>query len=377
MTTKRLFTPGPTEVPWRVREKIAGPLIHHRTAEYRAIQRRVTENLRAVLKTANPVLLLACSGTGAMEASLVNLTRPGEKVLVPVLGKFSQRWKEIGDAYGVDVVTVEAPWGDPVSPEAVTRALDENPGVSVVFTTHAETSTGVLQDVKSIARVARERGALVAVDAITTVCAEELDTDAWGLDVVIGSSQKGVMTPPGLAFLSVSRAARERMDRAGHPVYYFDLNRAVASLEKGDTPWTPAIGLVVGLHEALSMILEEGLENVIERHSRNARATRAAVRALGLKLLASAPANCATPVVVEGGNADTIRKHLYDVHGIQIAGGQGRLKGKIVRLGHLGYCFESDIFTLICAFESTLLDLGLVTSAGRGVEALFREFHEM
>jgi aspartate aminotransferase-like enzyme len=377
MKTKRLFTPGPTEVPWRVRERMAGPLIHHRTAEYRAIQRQVIDDLRALLQTANPVLLLACSGTGAMEAALINVTRPGEKVLVPVLGKFSQRWKEIGDAYGLDVVTVEAAWGEPVSPAAVARALEENPGVSVVFTTHAETSTGVLQDIKSIARAAHEKGALVVVDAITSVCAEELETDAWGLDVVIGSSQKGVMTPPGLAFLSVSRAARERMDRSGHPVFYFDLNRALAAYEKGDTPWTPAIGLVLGLHEALSMIKEEGLGNVIERHSRNARAVRAAVKALGLRALASSPANCTTAVVVDGGASDSIRKHLYEAHGIQIAGGQERLKGKIVRLGHLGYCFEADIFTLICALESTLLDLGLVGTAGPGAEALYREFHEM
>jgi aspartate aminotransferase-like enzyme len=259
----------------------------------------------------------------------------------------------------------------------VAHALDENPGVGVVFTTHAETSTGVLQDVRSMGRIAHERGALIVVDAITSIGAEVLETDGWGLDVVIGSSQKGVITPPGLAFLSVSGSARERMDRAGQPVYYFDLKRALRAYENGDTPWTPAIGLVSGLNEALKMIGEEGLENVIERHARNARATRAAVRALGLGVLATAPANCTTAVVFKDGNPEAVRKHLYDVHGMRIAGGQAQLKGKIVRLGHLGYYFESDIFTLISAFESTLLDLGLIESGGRGVEALFREFHEM
>jgi len=373
----KLFTPGPTEVPWRVREKMARPLIHHRTAEYRAIQREAIADLQRFMKTKDPVLLFASSGTGAMEAAVVNLTRPGEKALVTVAGKFGARWKEIGEAYGLHVVCVEAKWGDAVPPEEVARALDKNPDVGAVFTTHAETSTGVLQDVKSFAAIARERGALIVVDAIATICAEALETDLWGLDVVVGSSQKGVMTPPGLAFLSVSEAARRRVERDGRRAYYFDLNRALAAYEAGDTPWTPAIGLVTGLNEALKMIGEEGLENVIERHARNARATRRAVEALGLELFASEPANCTTVVVFDGGNAEAVRKHLFEVHGMRVAGGQAQLKGRIVRLGHLGYCFESDIFTLISGLESTLLDLGLIESGGHGVEALFREFHEM
>ncbi len=376
MTRKRLFTPGPTEVPSRVREKLAQPLIHHRSAEFRAIQRETTEGLQWIMKTRNPVLLLTCSGTGAMEAAVANLTHPGEKVLVTDFGKFSHRWIEIAGTYGLDVVGVDARWGDPVLPERVVRSLDDNPGVGVVFTTHAETSTGVLEDVRSVSRIARERGALVVVDAIATIGAEALETDAWGLDVVIGSSQKGVMTPPGLAFLSVSEAARERIGRGRRAVYYFDLVRALESCEKGETPWTPAIALVAALHEALNMIKEEGLENAIERHGRNARATRSAVQALGCALLASTPANCTTAVLFEDESAEVVRRRLWELHGIRVAGGQAQLKGKIVRLGHLGYCFESDVFTLITALESTLFDLGLIESAGRGVEALFREYHE-
>jgi aspartate aminotransferase-like enzyme len=352
-------------------------MIHHRTEEFRAVQREAIDDLRDVLKTRNPVLLLACSGTGAMETALVNLTGRGEKVLVTDLGKFSHRWREIGEAYGLDVTSVEARWGDPVRPEELERALDANPDVKAVFTIHSETSTGVLQDIESMARIARSKGALIIVDAITSVCAERLETDAWGLDVVIGSSQKGVMTPPGLAFLSLSEAARERMDKPGQPSYYFDMKRALASYEKGDSPWTPPIGLVMGLHEALKMIKEEGLESVIERHARNARAARAAVRALGLEVFPTVPAACTTAVVIPDGHAEQIRKHLHDVYGIRIAGGQGRLKGKIVRIGHLGHYFESDIFTVVSAFESTLLDLGLIDSGGRGVEALFKQFHEM
>ncbi len=377
MKPMKLFTPGPTVVPWRVREKMARPLIHHRTDEYRAIQREAVADLQRFMKTENPVFLLAASGTGAMEASLVNVTRPGEKVLVTAIGKFSARWKEIAEVYGLEVISVEAKWGDAVPPEGVARALDRNPGITAVFTTHAETSTGVLQDVESIAAIAHEHGALVVVDAITTICAERLETDRWGLDAVVGSSQKGVMTPPGLSFLSLSAAARERVERGGRRTYYFDLKRTLAVYDKGDTPWTPPIGLVMGLNEALKMIGEEGLENVIERHARNARATRGAVRALGLDLLSSAPASCTTAVVFADGKAEAVRKHLFDVHGIRIAGGQAQLKGKIVRLGHLGYCFESDIFTLISGFESTLLDLGIVETGGRGVEALFKVFHEM
>lgn len=377
MKRKRLFTPGPTEVPERVREALARPLHHHRTAEYRNVQREATEGLQRLMKTRNPVLLMACSGTGAMEAAVANVTRPGEKVLVTDFGKFSHRWKEIAEVYGLEVIAVEAPWGEPVAPEAVERALDGNPGVGAVFTTHAETSTGVLEDVRAIGSIACPRGVLVVVDAIASLAADPVESDAWGLDVVIGSSQKGVMTPPGLAFLSVSEAARERLAGQGRRAYYFDLARALDAYEKGDAPWTPAISLVAGLREALAMIEEEGLANTIERHARNARATRAAVEALGYRVLASAPASCTSAVLFGEGRAEEIRKHLWDVHGMRVAGGQGPLKGRIVRLGHLGYCFESDVFTLVQALESTLLDLGLADSPGRGVGALFREYHEM
>lgn len=375
MNHQRLFTPGPTEVPSQVRESMARPLVHHRTEEYRTIQREVIETLQWLMKTKNPIFLLASSGTGAMEAAVSNLTGPGDKVLVTSLGKFSHRWKEIGDAFGLDVVTIDTTWGDATKPELVAAAFDANPGVSVLFTTHSETSTGVLQDVKSMARIAHERGALIVVDGITSIGAEVVETDAWGLDVVVGGAQKGVMIPPGLAYLSVSMAARERMERSRHPAYYFDLNRALKSYEDGDTPWTPPIAHVVGLHRALEMMKAEGRENIIARHQNNAAATRATVTALGLRLLSSSPASCTTAVAFDDGNADKVRGHLNDVYGIRIAGGQARLKGKIIRLGHLGYYYEADILLLIAAFESTLLDLGLIDQAGRGIEAAVKEFY--
>lgn len=211
MKSKRLFTPGPVEVPQRVLETQARPLIHHRTPEFRAILEEALDHLKYVYKTKNPVLILTSSGSGAMEAAVVNLTRPGERVLVTVVGKFSDRWRELGESYGLDVVLVKSKWGDPASPDDVKKTLDDNPDVGVVFTTHSETSTGVLQDVKSIARTAHEHGALVVVDGITSLGSQVVETDAWGLDVVIGGSQKGVMSPPGLAFISLSEAARERM----------------------------------------------------------------------------------------------------------------------------------------------------------------------
>lgn len=371
---KRLFTPGPTEVPDRVRERLSRPLVHHRTEEYRVIQSEAVAALQRIMKTKNPVLLFACSGTGVMEAAVANVTQPGEKAVVTEFGKFSGRWAEIGKTYGLEVVTVSAPWGEVVAPDLLSRALDAHPEAKVVFTTHAETSTGALEDVGAVARIAHDRGTLVVVDAIASIAADRVETDAWGLDVVIGSSQKGVMTPPGLSFLAVSEAAREKIGRGHHPAYYFDLGRALDAYSKGDTSWTPPIALIAGIREALAMIEEEGLENTIERHGRNARAVRSAVRALGFVVLASIPAACTTAVVFEGGQAEAVRKTLWEKHGMRIAGGQGPLKGQVVRLGHLGYCFENDIFSLMAAFESTLLELGIIEYAGAGVEALFQEF---
>ncbi|MEE9270189.1 MAG: alanine--glyoxylate aminotransferase family protein [Candidatus Krumholzibacteria bacterium] len=374
MKSRKLFTPGPTAVPHQVLETMARPLIHHRTPEFRAILEEATKSLQYVYRTRNPVLVLTASGSGAMEAAVVNLTRPGEKALVTVVGKFSERWREVGEAYGLDLVVLEGKWGEPIPLERVKAAFEAESDISIVLTTHCETSTGVLQDVEGISRIAHRNGALIVVDGITSLGAQQVETDGWNLDVVIGGSQKGFMTPPGLAFISVSEAAIERMERAGHPVYYFDLKRALASHEKGDTPWTPALNLVIALNEALRMMKEEGLDNVIARHTRNARAVRAAVKALRLKLFATAPANATTAVIFKDGRADDVRKHLDERYGIKIAGGQGEVKGKIIRLGHLGFYHEVDMYTLIAALEATLCDLGITDAAGKGIDALLRSY---
>jgi aspartate aminotransferase-like enzyme len=295
-------------------------------------------------------------------------------VVVTVLGKFSERWRVIAEAYQLKVVAVEAEWGDPVRPAQLEETLEQHPDASVVFTTHSETSTGVLQDIGAFASIAAGHGALLAVDAISSAAAHEIKTDEWGLDAVVGGAQKGTMVPPGLSFLSLSQKAITKMKAGRHSCYYFDLLSAVKKAEKGDTPYTPATPLVFALHKALKMIREEGLENVFERHQANADAVRAAVKAIGLELLASVPCNATTPVLIPGEKAGDVIRTMEERYGVKVAGGQLRLKGKIVRLGHLGNYNSTDMYTMISAFESTLNDLGIVDSFGAGVDALRRSY---
>lgn len=371
---KRIFTPGPTEVPAQVLAELAQPLIHHRTEEFREFHRRLVRDLQTVYGTADPIVILTSSGTGAMEAAVANITLPGESVLVTPCGKFSERWGEIARTYGLSLVTAAADWGRPVEPDQVERALNEHPEVSVVFATSVETSTGVRMDLESIARIAREHGALIVVDAITGLCAETMMTDAWRLDAVIGGSQKGFGAPPGLAFISLSERARERVRTAGHPAYYFDLARALDALERGDTAYTPAISLFKALGASLELILSEGLDAVVARHDRNARAVRSAVQALGLTLFSTAPCNATTAVAPPEGTASAIVARMDDAYGVRIAGGQGKLKGTIFRLGHLGFYDRTDILTMIAALEATLGDCGIAAPAGAGVRAALETF---
>jgi aspartate aminotransferase-like enzyme len=376
MKQARLFTPGPTAVPPEVLETLGRPLIHHRTDQFREAHREVMDNLRYIMRTENPVPVLSASGTGAMEAAVVNLTQPGDKILATVNGKFSNRWVVIAHRYGVETVTLEAEWGEPVTPDQLEEAFKRNPGITALFTTHSETSTAVLQDVEAFARMAHDHGALIVVDGITSVAAHDVLTDEWGLDAVIGGSQKGVMTPPGVAYLSLSRRAIAKMEAGRHPCFYFDLLAAVKTAEEGDTPYTPAISLFLGLRRALQMIREEGIENVIARHAANANAVRAAVAALGLRQLSSRPSNAVTAVVAPDGSAADIVKTMEKKYRVKIAGGQARLKGKIFRLGHLGYYDLSDIHTMIAALEGTLIDLGISKEYGAGLDAMRQSYGE-
>jgi len=374
MKQARLFTPGPTAVPAEVLESQSRPLIHHRTDTFKEAFAEVTAGLKTIMKTENPVVVVAASGSGAMEAAVVNITAPGEKVIVTELGKFSERWRDIASAYGVETVSVEAEWGAPVTPDAVERAFAEHPDASALLTTHSETSTATLQDVEAFARIAHDNDALIAVDGITSIGCHDVRTDEWGLDALVGGSQKGVMIPPGLGYIALSERAVKKMEAGRQPSFYFDMVRALKSAAKNDTPFTPAISLVFAMQAALRMMLEEGIDTIIERHKSNATAVRAAVNAMGLELLAkTSPSNATTAVMAEDFATDITKKMEHE-HSVKIAGGQGKLSGRIVRLGHIGHYYPQDMRTMMHAFEQVCGDLGLVATTGPGVTALERSY---
>lgn len=365
----RLFTPGPTPVHEDVVQAMAAPMLHHRTDDFVACMQRTQEDLRKIYRTREPVLLLSSSGSGAMEAAVVNLTRPAEKVLYAGGGKFSERWGELLRVYGRDAREIAVAWGDSLTPESVHDAIRDT-GARILFVTHSETSTAALCDLQQIARVARDQGVLIVVDAITSLGAHRLETDAWQLDCVIGGSQKAFMMPPGLAFLSLSQEAQKRLQDNPTARFYFDLRPALRLAERGQTPWTPAITLIMGLQAACATLLGEGLEQVWLRHQRTADAVRAGVQALGLPMLASRPSNAVTAVrIPEKIGADRLRQLLWERFAIKVAGGQGTLTGSIVRLGHLGNYDSADILLLMSALEATLIDQGYAATAGSAVAA--------
>lgn len=370
MRTPKLFTPGPTAVPAEILETQARPLIHHRTEEFRQAVIDSTKGLQYILRASGPVPILTASGSGAMEAAVLNLTKPGDTVVVTEVGKFSERWREIAEAFGMKVASVKCEPGEIVTPAQVDEAFAKHPGATALFCTHSETSTGVLLDVKEMAKVAHAHKAVAVVDAITSAGCLDVRTDEWGLDAVVGGSQKGVMIPPGLGYVALSERALTRMREKRHAVYYFDLLKAAKQAETGDTPYTPAITLVLALQRALAMMRAEGIERIVARHDLNARGVRAAVGAMGMKLVAKVPSNATTAVWTPGDSSGKITKHMEKRYGCKIAGGQGSLKGKIVRIGHLGFYFEDDMYTVVSAFEATLNDLGLAKTFGAGVEAL-------
>ncbi len=368
---KRLFTPGPTPVPEEILLEMAKPIIHHRTAEFRKINEEVERDLQELFQTKNPVITLASSGTGAMEAALSNILSPGEKALVIKGGKFGERFAEICIAYGVEVVPLDVEWGKAVEPESVRKILDNNQDIKAVFTTLCETSTGVLTDIRAIGKIVAEfPDTVLVVDAVSSLGAVSCKTDEWNLDMVVTGSQKALMLPPGLSFLSISEKAVKKMESSKSPRYYLDLKKYLKSLEKFDFPFTPAVSLILGLKKSLALIREEGLENVLKRHQILAEATRAAVQAMGLELLAEKPANALTAVKVpEGIDGNELTKMLKEKYGINFAGGQAQLKGKIFRIAHLGYFDKLDIILAISALEMALSELGYKLEPGVGVKA--------
>lgn len=371
MNEERLFTPGPTPLPPSVQEILARPALHHRTSEFQTVLARTTAGLMRLFRTRQPVLTLTGSGTAGMEALFSNLVRAGEEVSVLHAGKFGERWRSIARAYGVPVVELMKPWGTSITAEdAATFLDDEGQGSSLVFVTHSETSTGALHDLEGIARVARERGKLVVADVITSLGVHPFDFDRWGLAGAVTGSQKGLMLPAGLSFVALSGVGWKRAEEADLPRFYFDLVKARASLNKNSTPFTPAVPLVLALEESIRLIEEEGLEAVEARHARHASACRAAVAALGLELFTDSPSNGLTAVrAPEGKDGQELVATLLKQHGMRIAGGQEPMKGKLVRLGHMGHYTDGDITELVEAFEATCRELGWTQKSGARAKA--------
>ncbi len=364
-----LFTPGPTPVPPEVSLAEAAPLIHHRTPEFSRLLAVVSEDLKDLFQTREgKVYTFTSSGTGAMEACVVNLLSRGDTVLVARGGKFGERWAELCEAYGVKTVCVDVEYGSAAEPEAIEAALEKNKSIKAVFITQCETSTGVQNDIETIAGIVKGYPVLLIVDAITAVGVSPFFMDKWQVDVAVTSSQKGLMMPPGLAFAAVRPTAQDAIKKAGLPRYYWDLRVMDKALKKDTTPFTPAVSLIVALKKALEMVKEEGLENVWARHARLARATRGAVKALGLELFARQPCDILTAVKVpDGVDGVAFTRNLRDKYGVSIAGGQAELKGLIFRMAHVGYMNDFDVITAIAAVEKGLHDSGYPVEPGRGV----------
>ena len=351
--------------------RMAEPLIHHRSAEFRAIAARVNESLRYLFQTSAPVVTLTCSGTGGMEATFVSLFSPGDTVIAVNGGKFGARWVTVPRAFGLRAVEVRTPWGEAATPDDLLPVLRANPGARAVYLTHSETSTGTALDLRALARAVREHsGALVCVDGISSVGALELRCDDWGVDVCVTGSQKGLMLPPGLAFVAIGERAAAAIARATVPRFTLDLGAALRAHASADTPWTPAVQLVRGADVALAMIREEGIVQVWERHRRLARAFRAGAGALGLRLFSASPSDALTALwIPEGVTWEALRGALREGSGLTVAGGQEDYAGKIFRVAHCGYCDEMDVITAVAALERALAACGVSATPGAGVAA--------
>lgn len=358
-TRPRLFTPGPVEIPARILRALSQIPPHHRTEVFRTTYKKVSEDLRWLHQTQGEVLMLAASGSGAMEAAVVNLMGPSDKALCIVGGKFGERWANICKAYGVPYETIDVAWGHAVDPAEVAKRLDADPAISAVFSTHSETSTATLHDARAIAAVTRARKKLVVLDAITSLGVHPLPQDEWGVDVVVTGSQKGLMAPPGIATVSLAPWALDAIEGEKKPRFYFDLRKYRKNLPAGETPWTPAVSLIFAVEEAIAMMKEEGLDAVHRRHAKLAAATRAGAQALGFTLFSKSPANSVTALEPPAGvEIPAVIKRLREVHGITVAGGQDHMKGKMLRIGHMGAYDLADIHVVLGALSECLTALG-------------------
>jgi serine---pyruvate transaminase len=375
MIVKRyLFTPGPTPVPPEVLAATAEPIVHHRGLDFRAIYERSLERLAAVYRTESPVLLFSASGTGAMESAVANLTAAGDRACVVVAGAFGERWVKMCTSYGLDVQRIDYAWGEIPDPAEIGAAVAES-GAGLLFCTQSETSTGVVADVQAIKAAAPE--AIVCVDAVSSLGAVPLDTDAWGIDVAVSGSQKALMCPPGLAMASVAGALFEQLPPPR--TFYFDWRATKKAQEVFDAAFTPAVSLIRGLDVALGMILESGLDAAFERHVRLGRATRAGVKAMGLELFSPDDDSSAVVTAVrvpEGIESPTLLRHLRERHGVTLAPGQGALAPTIFRIGHIGWFDIFDIAAALAALELSLSELGAEIERGVAVSRAFEAFEQ-
>lgn len=370
MSKNYLMTPGPTPVPEEIRNEMAKPIIHHRTKEYQAIFKDATEGLKKIFKTSNDIYTFTSSGTGAMEASVVNVLSPGDRIIVVRGGKFGERFGEIAKAYGVEVIAVDVEWGNAPKPEIIEEALNKNPGVKGVYTTLCETSTATVYDIKAIGKIVNKTDALFCVDVISGLGADNFENDAWGVDIAVCGSQKGLMIPPGLAFCSVSAKAWKAAESSRLPKFYFNFKKYKKAWANTDTPFTSAITLVIGLKKALETINKKGIDNVIAEHQAQAKAFREASKAMGLQIFSKSPSSAVTGVYAPSGiDADNVIKLLKSEFQVTFAGGQENLKGKIFRAAHMGGIDKEHTLESIKALEEALARLGYKFNKGSGLEA--------
>ena len=370
MIKQYLLSPGPTPIPNEVALAMAETMVHHRTPQFNRVFAEARQKLKSLFGTKNDVLMLACSGTGAMEAAVANLFSPGDRVLIINGGKFGERWRNIANAYGLHPLEINVPWGQAVSVGAVEKALRADGDIRGVMVQASETSTTVLHPVREIAKLT-QNGPLLLVDGVTAVGVVPVPLDDWGIDALVTGSQKALMLPPGLGFVALSDRAWEKTKSAKLPRFYFDLNLERKNQEKGSGAFTPAVSLIFGLRASLNLMEREGLANVYARHARLCRATRAAAGALNLRLLApDSPSPAATGIYMPDGiDADHVLEYLRDKMKVTLAEGQDQLKGKVIRIAHVGYMGAFDVITAIAALEMALRKFGAEIPLGKGVSA--------
>ena len=376
MRKTRLFTPGPTPLMPEAQLAMSRPILHHRTAQFKELLLETRQNLQKIFRTKNDVVILASSGTGAMEAAVTNLLTSDDHALAVVTGKFGQRWEEICQAHGIPHTSINKESGQAASPEEICQSLERNSAIKVVLIQGCETSTGTSHDLEQIAKRIHSDfpQVLIVVDAITALLTQPVETDLWGLDIVISGSQKSFALPPGLSFLTLSSRALEKINaNPSHP-YYFNLAKEVTQQRDGQSAFTPAISLIIGLNETTREILAQGLDRVLAETELMARSTREGLKALGFRLLSSSPANAVTAAFPpEGVSSVELSKRLEGDLGIKIAGGQGELKQKIVRIAHLGYFDILDVFSVLSAVELCLLKMGAKIELGASLKAAMTE----